>query len=90
MKPPIKRPADLRPSAGPAEAYARPTPRVSRRPDQTTRTVTDAVLIVEVLSDDTAATDGALKPRDYAEVPSPRAYVLLEQTELVPQTWTGR
>lgn len=31
MKPPIKRLADLKPSTAPAEAYARPTPRVSRR-----------------------------------------------------------
>lgn len=30
MKPPIKSLADLKPSA-PAEAYARPTPRVSRQ-----------------------------------------------------------
>lgn len=31
MKPPIKRPAGLKPSASPGEAYARPTPKVSRQ-----------------------------------------------------------
>lgn len=40
--------------------------------DQTTRTVTDAVAIFEVLSDDTATTDRVEKLIDYAEVPSLR------------------
>jgi hypothetical protein len=31
MKPPIKRLADLKPAAAKSEAYARPTPMVSRR-----------------------------------------------------------
>jgi hypothetical protein len=31
MKPPIKSLAHLKPSAAPAGAYARPTPKVSRR-----------------------------------------------------------
>jgi hypothetical protein len=31
MKPPIKRLADLKPSAGQTQTYARPTPKVSRR-----------------------------------------------------------
>lgn len=31
MKPPLKRLADLKPSAAPAGAYARPTPKVSRQ-----------------------------------------------------------
>jgi hypothetical protein len=31
MKPPIKRQADLKPSAASTGAYARPTPKVSRR-----------------------------------------------------------
>ena len=48
--------------------------------DQTTRTVTDAVAIFEVLADDTATTDRVDKLLDYAAVPSLRCYVLLEQT----------
>ena len=48
--------------------------------DQTTRTLTDAVAIFEVLSDDTATTDRVEKLIDYAAVPSLRSYVLLEQT----------
>jgi Uma2 family endonuclease len=52
------------------------------RPDDATRTLTDAVAIVEVLSDDTAATDRVQKLRDYADVPSLRAYLLLEQTAI--------
>jgi Uma2 family endonuclease len=48
--------------------------------DQTTRTLTDAVAIFEVLSDDTATTDRVAKLIDYSAVPSLRAYVLLEQT----------
>jgi Uma2 family endonuclease len=48
--------------------------------DQTTRTVTDAVAILEVLSDDTATTDRVEKLIDYAALPSLRCYVLLEQT----------
>ncbi len=48
--------------------------------DQATRTLTDAVAIFEVLSDDTATTDRVDKLIDYAAVPSLRAYVLLEQT----------
>jgi Uma2 family endonuclease len=48
--------------------------------DQTTRTLTDAVVIFEVLSDDTATTDRVDKLIDYAAVPTLRAYVLLEQT----------
>ncbi len=47
---------------------------------QTTRTITDAVAIFEVLSDDTATTDRVEKLIDYGAVPSLRAYVLLEQT----------
>ena len=48
--------------------------------DQTTRTLTDAVAIFEVLSADTATTDRVEKLIDYAGVPSLRTYVLLEQT----------
>ncbi len=48
--------------------------------DQTTRTLTDAVAIFEVLSDDTATTDRVEKLIDYAVLPSLRCYVLLEQT----------
>ncbi|HTW70687.1 MAG TPA: Uma2 family endonuclease [Acetobacteraceae bacterium] len=50
--------------------------------DQSTRTLTDAVAIFEVLSDDTATTDRVTKLIDYADVPSLRAYVLLEQTAI--------
>jgi len=50
------------------------------RPDQTTRTLTGALAIFEVLSDDTATTDRVAKPIDYATVPSLRCYVPLEQT----------
>ncbi len=50
--------------------------------DQTTRTLTDAVALFEVLSDDTATTDRVEKLIDYAAVPSLRAYVLLEQTAI--------
>ncbi len=52
------------------------------RPDQTTRTLTDAVAVFEVLSDDTAKTDRVEKLADYATVPSMRCYVLLEQTAM--------
>jgi Uma2 family endonuclease len=38
------------------------------------------VAIFEVLSDDTATTDRVAKLIEYADVPSLRAYVLLEQT----------
>jgi Uma2 family endonuclease len=48
--------------------------------DQTTRTLTDAIAIFEVLSDDTATTDRVAKLIDYATLASLRCYVLLEQT----------
>ena len=48
--------------------------------DQSTRTLTDALAIFEVLSDDTATTDRVDKLIDYALLPSLRSYVLLEQT----------
>jgi Uma2 family endonuclease len=50
--------------------------------DQTTRTLTDAIAIFEVLSDDTATIDRVDKLIEYAAVPSLRAYVLLEQTAI--------
>jgi Uma2 family endonuclease len=50
--------------------------------DQTTRTLTDALALFEVLSDDTATTDRVQKLIDYAAVPSLRSYVLLEQTAI--------
>lgn len=46
---------------------------------QTQRTLDDAVVVFEVLSDDTAATDRIEKLRDYADIPSLRHYVMLEQ-----------
>lgn len=65
--------------------------------DQTTRTITDAVAIFEVLSDDTATTDRVDKLLDYAEVPSLRCYMLLEQSTVAATllqreaggTWTA-
>jgi Uma2 family endonuclease len=48
--------------------------------DQTTRTLTDALAIFEVLSDDTATMDRVAKLIEYAEVPSLRSYILLEHT----------
>jgi len=48
--------------------------------DQSTRTLPDALAIFEVLSDDTATTDRVAKLGEYTDVPSLRAYVLLEQT----------
>ena len=48
--------------------------------EQMTRTLNDAVAIFEVLSDDTATNDRVVKLIDYANVPSARCYVLLEQT----------
>jgi len=50
--------------------------------DQTIRTLTDAVAMFEVLSDDTATTDRVIKLLNYADVPSLRCYVLLEQTAM--------
>jgi hypothetical protein len=44
--------------------------------DQATRTLTDAVAIFEVLSDDPATIDRVDKLIDYAEVASLRSYVL--------------
>lgn len=49
---------------------------------QTLRTLTDALAIFEVLSDDTATTDRVDKLIDYALLPSLRSYVLLEQTAM--------
>nr|WP_294508939.1 Uma2 family endonuclease [uncultured Rhodopila sp.] len=49
---------------------------------QTVRTLTDAVVLFEVLSDDTATTDRVDKLLDYAALPSLRCYVLLEQTAI--------
>ncbi len=50
--------------------------------DQSTRTLPDALVIFEVLSDDTATTDRVAKLGEYTDVPSLRAYVLLEQTTM--------
>jgi Uma2 family endonuclease len=58
-----------------------PDVRVCAGPlEQTVRTVEDAVAVFEVLSDNTATTDRVEKAIEYAEVPSLRAYVLVEQT----------
>ena len=58
--------------------------------DQTTRTLTDAVAIFEVLSDDTATTDRVEKLIDYATLPSLRCYVLLEQTAVAATLVSAR
>lgn len=50
--------------------------------EQTTRTLTDAVAAFEVLSDDTAKIDRVDKLIEYADVPSLRIYVLLEQSAM--------
>jgi len=47
--------------------------------DQALQTLNDAVVIFEVLSDDTAATDRVEKLIDYAGVPSLQRYIMLEQ-----------
>jgi Uma2 family endonuclease len=65
--------------------------------DQTTRTLTDAAAIFEVLSGDNATTDRVEKLIEYAEIPSVRCYVLLEQTAVAATlfrrepgaTWTA-
>jgi Uma2 family endonuclease len=65
---------------------------------QTQRTLTDAVAVFEVLSDDTAATDRVEKLRDYAAIPSVQYYVMLEQASrgavvcqrAAGSTWTTR
>jgi hypothetical protein len=46
------------------------------------RSLTDALAIFEVLSDDTATKDRVDKLIDYAEVGSLRCYVLLEQSAM--------
>jgi Uma2 family endonuclease len=48
--------------------------------DQVQRTLHDAVVIFEVLSDDTTATDRVEKLADYANVPSSQYYIMLEQS----------
>jgi Uma2 family endonuclease len=47
---------------------------------QSLRAMTDALVIFEVLSDDTAPTDRVEKFSDYADVPSLHYYIMLEQT----------
>lgn len=47
---------------------------------QTQRTLSDAVLLFEVLSDDTATIDRVQKLIEYADVPSLQYYILLEQS----------
>ena len=56
--------------------------------DQTTRTLTDAIAVFEVLSDDTAETDRVEKLADYAAVPSIRCYMILEQNSVAAIIYT--
>jgi Uma2 family endonuclease len=72
---------EMRLRAGPRIRY--PDVAVCAGPlHQTTRTLTDAIALFEVLSDDTATTDRVDKLIDYALLPSLRCYVLLEQTAI--------
>ena len=59
-----------RATAQPATTAAAATP--DDPADQTTRTLTDAVVVFEVLSDDSATTDRVVKLIDHAAVPSLR------------------
>ncbi len=47
-----------------------------------TKTIRDALVLFEVLSDETAATDQGQKRSDYARLPGLRRYVLLEQDRM--------
>ena len=47
-----------------------------------TKTIRDALVLFEVLSDETAGTDQGQKRSDYARLPSLRRYVLLEQDRM--------
>lgn len=72
---------EMRLRAGPRVRY--PDVAVCAAPlDQSIRTLTDAIVIFEVLSDDTATTDRVDKLIDYAALQSLVAYVLLEQTAM--------
>ncbi len=63
--------------------------RAARYPDvcivrgpvaDTVKTLDDALVVFEVLSPETEATDFGAKAREYAELPSFRAYVLIDQS----------
>jgi Uma2 family endonuclease len=64
---------------------------------QTLKTLNDAIVIFEVVSDDTAASDRVAKLIDYANVPSLQYYIILEQESCAAivnrresgGTWTG-
>ncbi len=59
---------------------------------QTQKTLTDASVVFEVLSDDTAATDRIETLRDYAEIPFLTYYIMLEQASrgaIICQRSTG-
>ncbi|MBV8456089.1 MAG: Uma2 family endonuclease, partial [Acetobacteraceae bacterium] len=53
---------------------------------RSSRTIRDAVVIFEVLSDDTAEIDRD-KPDEYAQLPSLRRYVPLEQEAAAAELW---
>jgi Uma2 family endonuclease len=55
---------------------------VAGRVPGTVKTLHDAVVLFEVLSDETAETDQGEKRADYARLPSLRRYVLLEQARM--------
>ncbi len=51
------------------------------------RTIRDAVVVFEVLSNDTAEIDRREKPDEYAQLPNLRRYVLLEQQVAAAELW---
>jgi Uma2 family endonuclease len=55
---------------------------------QALRTLNDATIIFEVLSDDTAATDRVEQLTDYADVPSLQYYIMLEQASCAAIVYT--
>ena len=67
---------------------------VAGRIPNTTKTLRDAVVLFEVLSEDTAPTDRHEKRAEYARLPGIRRYVLLDQDRVaatvlarVPEGW---
>ena len=59
----------------------------SERSEQDRRALTNPILLVEVLSESTAAGDRGEKFEAYSQLPSLREYVLIEQNKRVVQTY---
>jgi Uma2 family endonuclease len=70
--------AEMRVVAGSAVRYPDVAVCAGRIPDAT-KTLRDAVVVVEVLSDETGATDRLSKRAEYARLPGLRHYLLVEQ-----------